>query len=65
MASISDQSLQMFSALKVDQERMSREFFTPEPISMTGNYYSRYRVEGGSENWIVVSVLVELRPVQI
>jgi len=48
MASISDQSLQMFSALKVDQERMCREFFTPEPISMTGNYYPRYRVEGGS-----------------
>merc|ERR1719308_649661 len=41
MASISDQSLQMFSALKVDQERMCREFFTPEPISMTGNYYPR------------------------
>ena len=42
MASISDQSLQMFSALKVDQGRMSREFFTPEPISMTGNYYPRW-----------------------
>merc|ERR1712098_743410 len=48
MASISDQSLQMFSALKVDQGRMAREFFTPEPISMTGNYYPRYRVEGVS-----------------
>merc|ERR1712098_575994 len=48
MASISDQSLQMGSALKVDEGRMAREFFTPEPISMTGNYYPRYRVEGVS-----------------
>merc|ERR1711872_645898 len=48
MATISDQSSQLLDALKVDKERFMREFFNPEPISLSGNYYPRYRVEGGS-----------------
>jgi len=39
---------ELFDALNVDKMRFGREFFTPEPISMTGNYYPRYRVVGGS-----------------
>ena len=27
-------------------ERCAREFFSPEPISRTGNYYPRYRITG-------------------
>eukprot|EP00091_Calanus_sinicus_P009337 TRINITY_DN2188_c0_g1_i2.p1 TRINITY_DN2188_c0_g1~~TRINITY_DN2188_c0_g1_i2.p1 ORF type:complete len:103 (-),score=9.87 TRINITY_DN2188_c0_g1_i2:81-389(-) len=38
----------LFDALKVDRPRFGREFFTPEPISMSGNYYPRYQVTGGS-----------------
>ena len=33
---------ELFDALNVDKMRFGREFFTPEPISMTGNYYPRY-----------------------
>merc|ERR1711988_2018926 len=31
------------------KERCAREFFTPEPISRTGNYYPRYRTTGLTE----------------
>ena len=29
--------------------RCAREFFSPEPISRTGNYYPRYRTTGLTE----------------
>eukprot|EP00092_Neocalanus_flemingeri_P097113 GFUD01123708.1.p1 GENE.GFUD01123708.1~~GFUD01123708.1.p1 ORF type:complete len:117 (-),score=16.28 GFUD01123708.1:507-818(-) len=40
---------EMYDALKVDRNRFQREFFTPEPISRTGNYYPRYKITGSME----------------
>jgi len=40
---------QLFNAMKTDRNRFEREFYTPEPISKTGNYYPRYRVTGNTE----------------
>eukprot|EP00092_Neocalanus_flemingeri_P055591 GFUD01065754.1.p1 GENE.GFUD01065754.1~~GFUD01065754.1.p1 ORF type:complete len:104 (-),score=16.38 GFUD01065754.1:602-913(-) len=40
---------EMYDALKVDRNRFQREFFTPEPISRTGNYYPRYKITGAME----------------
>merc|ERR1712105_348089 len=45
----SQMSDQLFDSLKVDRPRFAREFYTPEPISITGNYYPRYRITGGME----------------
>merc|ERR1711862_1063262 len=39
----------LIEALKADGARFAREFYTPEPISMTGNYYPRYRITGTME----------------
>merc|ERR1712038_2078670 len=36
-------------AMNTDMGRLSREFYTPEPISQTGNYYPRYKVTGNME----------------
>jgi len=35
--------------MQVDLARFAREFYYPEPISMTGNYYPRYRITGNME----------------
>jgi len=32
------------------QTRVEREFFTPEHISVTGNYYPRYQCNGAMES---------------
>ena len=37
---------ELYDALQVDRPRLGREFFTPEPISITGNYYPRYGWKG-------------------
>merc|ERR1712013_497610 len=37
------------SSMQVDLPRFAREFYTPEPISVTGNYYPRYRITGNME----------------
>ena len=31
-----------YESMKTDLGRLRREFYTPEPISLTGNYYPRY-----------------------
>ena len=31
-----------YESMKTDLSRLRREFYTPEPISLTGNYYPRY-----------------------
>jgi|ERR1711864_63741 len=31
-----------------DKIRLGREFYSPEPISLSGNYYPRYKVKGNS-----------------
>jgi len=40
---------ELFNSMQVDRNRFAREFYTPEPISMTGNYYPRYRCTGNME----------------
>jgi len=40
---------ELFSSMQVDRPRFVREFYTPEPISITGNYYPRYRCTGRTE----------------
>merc|ERR550532_2306098 len=42
-------SSEFYSAMNTDLNRLVREFYTPEPIRMTGNYYPRYRTTGGTE----------------
>ena len=32
-----------YESMKTDLGRLRREFYTPEPISLTGNYYPRYQ----------------------
>eukprot|EP00092_Neocalanus_flemingeri_P031339 GFUD01034035.1.p1 GENE.GFUD01034035.1~~GFUD01034035.1.p1 ORF type:complete len:120 (+),score=22.55 GFUD01034035.1:45-362(+) len=49
MRATSQLSDRMYDALKVDRNRFQREFFTPEPISRTGNYYPRYKITGSME----------------
>jgi len=31
----------LLNSMQVDLPRFAREFYTPEPISVTGNYYPR------------------------
>eukprot|EP00090_Calanus_glacialis_P019943 TRINITY_DN30615_c0_g1_i1.p1 TRINITY_DN30615_c0_g1~~TRINITY_DN30615_c0_g1_i1.p1 ORF type:complete len:112 (-),score=13.07 TRINITY_DN30615_c0_g1_i1:110-445(-) len=38
----------LLSALKTDKPRLRREFYYPEHIALTGQYYPRYRVTGSS-----------------
>merc|ERR1711921_47621 len=40
---------ELFNSTGVDRPRFMREFYTPEPISVTGNYYPRYRITGNME----------------
>merc|ERR1712055_12139 len=40
---------ELLSSMQVDLPRFAREFYTPEPISVTGNYYPRYRITGNME----------------
>eukprot|EP00092_Neocalanus_flemingeri_P106438 GFUD01136572.1.p1 GENE.GFUD01136572.1~~GFUD01136572.1.p1 ORF type:complete len:119 (-),score=23.59 GFUD01136572.1:121-435(-) len=49
MRATSELSDRMFNAMKVDRNRFEREFYTPEPISRTGNYYPRYKITGSME----------------
>merc|ERR1712098_95491 len=39
----------LLKSIQVDLPRFAREFYTPEPISVTGNYYPRYRITGAME----------------
>merc|ERR1712106_1230703 len=39
----------LLTALRTDRPRLYREFYFPEHISLTGHYYPRYRVTGGSQ----------------
>jgi len=45
----SELSSLFYSSLGVDRDRITREFFTPQPIGWTGNYYPRYQVTGASQ----------------
>eukprot|EP00091_Calanus_sinicus_P002931 TRINITY_DN1306_c0_g1_i1.p1 TRINITY_DN1306_c0_g1~~TRINITY_DN1306_c0_g1_i1.p1 ORF type:complete len:110 (-),score=10.04 TRINITY_DN1306_c0_g1_i1:84-413(-) len=38
----------LLSALRTDKPRLYREFYYPEHIALTGQYYPRYRVTGSS-----------------
>merc|ERR1711942_649212 len=40
---------ELLTSMHVDLPRFAREFYTPEPISVTGNYYPRYRITGNME----------------
>merc|ERR1712001_577198 len=40
---------EFYQAMNTDMGRLAREFYTPEPISQTGNYYPRYKVTGNME----------------
>merc|ERR1712002_323888 len=40
---------EFYTSLSTDLGRLSREFYTPEPISRTGNYWPRYRCTGSTE----------------
>merc|ERR1712013_539143 len=40
---------ELLSSMQADLPRFAREFYTPEPISVTGNYYPRYRITGNME----------------
>merc|ERR1711899_666675 len=42
----SEVSDEFYQAMNTDMGRLAREFYTPEPISQTGNYYPRYKVTG-------------------
>merc|ERR1711884_99680 len=37
----SEVSDEFYQAMNTDMGRLAREFYTPEPISLTGNYYPR------------------------
>merc|ERR1712193_114581 len=45
----SEISDRFYESMKTDLGRLRREFYTPEPILMTGNYYPRYRITGSME----------------
>merc|ERR1712223_379364 len=45
----SEVSDEFYQAMNTDMGRLAREFYTPEPISQTGNYYPRYKVTGNME----------------
>merc|ERR1711953_413292 len=45
----SEVSDRFYESMKTDLSRLEREFYTPEPISRTGNYYPRYRTTGAME----------------
>merc|ERR1712109_56845 len=45
----SEVSDEFYQAMNTDMGRLSREFYTPEPISQTGNYYPGYKVTGNME----------------
>merc|ERR1712062_271137 len=45
----SEISDRFYESMKTDLGRLRREFYTPEPISLTGNYYPRYRITGSME----------------
>merc|ERR1712119_184623 len=49
MRATSELSDRLYDAMNTDRNRFQREFFTPEPISRTGNYYPRYRITGNME----------------
>merc|ERR1711942_105704 len=40
---------ELLTSMQGDLPRFAREFYTPEPISVTGNYYPRYRITGNME----------------
>merc|ERR1711988_900978 len=49
MRATSEVSDRFYDSMKTDLSRLQREFYTPEPISITGNYYPRYRTTGSTE----------------
>jgi len=49
MRATSEVTDRFYDSMKTDLSRLQREFYTPEPISRTGNYYPRYRTTGAME----------------
>merc|ERR1711874_438690 len=49
MRATSEISDRFYESMKTDLGRLRREFYTPEPTSLTGNYYPRYRITGSME----------------
>merc|ERR1711964_729528 len=39
----------LLTALKTDKPRLCREFYLPQHIALSGQYYPRYRVTGSSQ----------------
>merc|ERR1711868_223549 len=49
MRATSEVSDQYYASIGTDIRRLEREFYSPAPISKTGNYYPRFRTTGASE----------------
>merc|ERR1711910_144756 len=45
----SEVSNEFYTAMNTDLDRLNREFYYPQPINVTGNYYPRFRCTGDSD----------------
>merc|ERR1712217_44903 len=45
----SEVSNEFYTAMNTDLDRLNREFYYPQPIKETGNYYPRFRCTGGTQ----------------